>query len=129
MQTTVPTWDLVDSYPFRQPERVFFNPFNTNEMWVTSFGNGMKTGAMNPTSVTELTSIESDFSVYPNPFNEKISIKSKKANAPVHIFDLPGKEIYTGTLKQGINEINASQWPAGVYIIRIEEKSIKVIKL
>jgi photosystem II stability/assembly factor-like uncharacterized protein len=129
MQATVPTWDLVDSYPFRQPERVFFNPFNTNEMWVTSFGNGMKTGFMNPTSVTEIPSIGSDFSVYPNPFSEKIIIKSKKANAPVHIFDLPGKEIYTGMLSQGINEINTSQWQAGVYFIRILEKSLKIIKL
>jgi hypothetical protein len=129
MQATVPTWDLVDSYPFRQPERVFFNPFNTNEMWVTSFGNGMKTGFMNLTSVTEIPLAGSDFSAYPNPFNEKISIKSKKANGPIHVFDILGKEIYAGMLKQGINEVNASQWPAGVYFIRILEKSIKVIKL
>ena len=27
--------------PFRQPERVFFNPFNPNEVWVTSFGGGV----------------------------------------------------------------------------------------
>ena len=129
MQATVPTWDLVDSYPFRQPERVFFNPFNQNEMWVTSFGNGLKTGFMNPTSVTEIAPIESDFSVNPNPFTEKISIKSKKANAPVHIFNLAGKDMYAGVLRQGINEVNTCQWPAGVFIIRIMEKSIKAIKL
>ena len=128
MQATVPTWDLVESYSFRQPERVFFNPFNQNEMWVTSFGNGLKTGVMNPTSVTEIQSTVYDFSVYPNPFNEKISISSKKANEPVHIVNLIGKEIYTCTLKQGINEINTRQWPAGVFIIRIMEKSVKVMK-
>ena len=41
-----PTFTQVLSYPFRQPERVFFNPYNTNEMWVSSFGNGMKMGLM-----------------------------------------------------------------------------------
>ncbi|MFZ1528358.1 MAG: hypothetical protein WAT19_06395 [Ferruginibacter sp.] len=44
MNTAVPSWSLVNNYPFRQPERVFFNPFNNNEIWVTSFGNGLKMG-------------------------------------------------------------------------------------
>jgi hypothetical protein len=39
-----PSWTLVSNYPFRQPERVFFNPFNPAEIWVTSFGNGLKLG-------------------------------------------------------------------------------------
>ena len=39
-----PTFTQVAAYPFRQPERVFFNPFNPNEIWVTSFGNGLRVG-------------------------------------------------------------------------------------
>ncbi|OWY25089.1 hypothetical protein C7N43_17605 [Sphingobacteriales bacterium UPWRP_1] len=44
MNAVTPAWTLVSSYPFRQPERVYFNPYNQNEIWVTSFGNGMKVG-------------------------------------------------------------------------------------
>jgi hypothetical protein len=44
MNTAIPTWSLVTAYPFRQPERVYFNPFNQTEMWVSSFGNGMRVG-------------------------------------------------------------------------------------
>jgi hypothetical protein len=44
MNAATPSWTLVNNYDFRQPERVFFNPFNINEVWVTSFGNGMKAG-------------------------------------------------------------------------------------
>ena len=44
MSSAIPTWSLVQSYPFRQPERVFFSPYNQTEIWVTSFGNGMKYG-------------------------------------------------------------------------------------
>lgn len=44
MNAAAPTWSLVNNYTFRQPERVFFNPYNVNEIWVTSFGNGMKSG-------------------------------------------------------------------------------------
>jgi hypothetical protein len=46
MIVPTPSWSLVNNYPFRQPERVFFNPFNANEIWVTSFGNGLKMGAL-----------------------------------------------------------------------------------
>jgi hypothetical protein len=29
-------------YPFRQPTRVFFNPYNPSEVWITSFGGGLR---------------------------------------------------------------------------------------
>ncbi|MBS1723148.1 MAG: hypothetical protein JSS66_09385 [Armatimonadetes bacterium] len=43
-QAMNPTFKLVGSYPFRQPERVFFNPYKNGEVWVTSFGNGLRVG-------------------------------------------------------------------------------------
>jgi hypothetical protein len=39
-----PAFSAVTSYPFRQPERVFYNPFNPSEVWVTSFGHGIRVG-------------------------------------------------------------------------------------
>ena len=42
LNAATPTFTLVNSYHFRQPERLFFNPFNPAEIWVTSFGNGLK---------------------------------------------------------------------------------------
>ena len=44
-----PIFSLVESYPFRQPERVYFNPFKSDEMWVTSFGHGMRVGNIGST--------------------------------------------------------------------------------
>jgi hypothetical protein len=41
-----PVFSAVTSYPFRQPERVFYNPNNPNEIWVTSFGNGIRVGTV-----------------------------------------------------------------------------------
>ena len=46
-----PVFTLVANYPFRQPERVFFNPYNPNEIWVTSFGNGLMVGNLAPTVI------------------------------------------------------------------------------
>jgi hypothetical protein len=39
-----PIWRNVKSYPFRNPIRVFFNPFDPNEIWVTSYGGGLMVG-------------------------------------------------------------------------------------
>jgi len=42
--SATPTFTQVASYPFRQPVRVFFNPNKAGEVWVTSFGNGVRVG-------------------------------------------------------------------------------------
>jgi photosystem II stability/assembly factor-like uncharacterized protein len=39
-----PNFVNVASYKFRHPMRVFFNPTNNDEVWVTSFGGGLFTG-------------------------------------------------------------------------------------
>ena len=42
-----PTFTQFAGYPFAFPTRVFFNPYDTNEVWVTSYGNGMRLGRVN----------------------------------------------------------------------------------
>ena len=39
-----PVFTKDPNYPFQHPVRVIFNPLNTNEVWVTSFGNGLYVG-------------------------------------------------------------------------------------
>jgi hypothetical protein len=46
-----PVFQRVDSYPFRQPVRVFFNPYDTAEMWVASFGNSLRMGRRDGRSI------------------------------------------------------------------------------
>lgn len=52
INSVTPVFTQVSGYKFRQPERIFFNPFNLNEVWVTSFGNGIKVGYTNPLPLT-----------------------------------------------------------------------------
>ncbi len=44
INSATPLFTQVQSYDFRQPERIFFNPHDENEVWVTSFGNGIRKG-------------------------------------------------------------------------------------
>jgi photosystem II stability/assembly factor-like uncharacterized protein len=41
-----PAFQSVANFPFRQPERVFYNPFDAHEIWVTSFGGGVRVGTL-----------------------------------------------------------------------------------
>ena len=41
---TTPTFTALTAYPFRNPKRVYFNPYNANEVWVASNGNGLRVG-------------------------------------------------------------------------------------
>jgi photosystem II stability/assembly factor-like uncharacterized protein len=46
-RAAAPVFTQLGGYPFRFPTRVFFNPYDANEVWVTSFGNGMRLGRVN----------------------------------------------------------------------------------
>lgn len=43
-----PVFEQIQNYPFRQPERVFFNPYDADEVFITSFGNGIRRGKVQP---------------------------------------------------------------------------------
>lgn len=81
IHATTPTWTLVSSYPFRQPERVYFNPFQQEEVWVSSFGNGMKVGSLGSVGVVESTA--NSLKLYPNPLAGADSPSSFRIQLPV----------------------------------------------
>jgi hypothetical protein len=67
-----PAFTQVASYPFRQPMRVFYNPYDSNEVWVSSFGNGMRVGRMvqvtpKPGAVTLQSPANADTTQATNP--------------------------------------------------------------
>ena len=65
-----PTFRLLPEYPFQHPVRVFFDPFDESNVWVTSFGNGIRIGTVEGTSMSTqaLSSIDHvNFEMFPNP--------------------------------------------------------------
>ena len=118
MNTASPIWKLVDSYPFRQPERVFFNPYNQNEMWVTSFGNGMKVGTMNALGVNEVKFENRNITVYPNPFDETICFTNSNLENPIvriNVFGVDGRMRMSEPNEN--NSIHTSSLAKGIYLL------------
>jgi len=130
-----PTFSNVSSYPFRQPERIFFNPTNTNEMWVSSFGNGMKMGALTPNSIVDFTS-ENNWNVYPNPASSIVIVTASPdalispdsyREQQFQLFNAYGQEVKIQNLVIGKNEINISNLPSGIYFLKIGNTAKKIL--
>jgi len=129
INATIPTFSLVNAYNFRQPERVYFNPYNKDEMWVTSFGNGLKMGKMNSTKVAEAAELP-HLIISPNPFytSFRIEVEAINSNNRLEIFNIFGESIYSQTVNDSVIEINTSSWLEGVYILKFNNQTIKIIK-
>lgn len=120
-----PTFSMVNSYPFRQPERVFFNPYNTNEVWVTSFGNGMKMGTMTSTGIATFATNQA-LTVYPNPALDRLTVRVSSPQE-VELYSSIGVKVASWMLGSGENEISISHLSKGAYFIRGAEGTTKVI--
>jgi hypothetical protein len=124
INASTPTFSNVAAYPFRQPERVFFNPFNTNEMWVTSFGNGMKVGTLTATGINEFA--DPGISVYPNPASEYFSVNGT-AGEMLTMYNSLGEIVLSKKLEEGENKIEVNSLAEGIYFVQIENRNLKLV--
>ena len=130
INSVTPTFSLVNSYPFRQPERVFFNPYNANQMWVSSFGNGMKMGDFT-TGVGPVSDRNSELNIYPNPAANQFTIYNLQyAIERLKLFDVEEKEIRNLEFETGKHEvsINVAELISGIYFVRVETEERVVMK-
>lgn len=111
-----PTFTQVMSYPFQQPERVFFNPFNVNHVWVTSFGNGMKMGDMTLGGAWVEGRGTGAISIYPNP-NAGGCTMELSETSDIKIFDLQGKLLWHKKIEAGITDLDLGFLENGCYLI------------
>jgi photosystem II stability/assembly factor-like uncharacterized protein len=134
INNVTPAFSNVASYPVRQPERVFFNPFNTTEMWVTSFGNGMKMGTIITTGVDEFKAVANEeINVFPNPskgtFNVAVSEKAITPATYIEVTDIQGCGILKSQLSHVNTSIDLSNYDNGVYFIAVKQAaSVYVVK-
>lgn len=81
------------------------------------------------TSINEKNSSQENYKVYPNPLNSELSIEIEKAKEKeFRIFSTTGKLVSSGKLNSKINTIDLSSLPPNVYILNIDNQSIKLIK-
>ena len=126
INAVTPTFSIVSSYPFQQPERVFFNPYNTSELWVSSFGNGMKMGSVLATGIVDFKEHKTSFWVFPNPSNGLIHVNAETSSV-IQIVNMLGEQVAEVSLVKGVNTIDLTYLVDGVYFIKLNEEAIKFV--
>lgn len=119
--TSSPSFSEASSYPFRHPLRVFFNPFKQGEIWVTNFGNGMYTSAVNTSNGIKDYVHEQHIDFTPNPASTEftINIPSLSTSSELIIFDQQGKLVEQKHLANSRTPIQISHLKNGLYYIQI----------
>jgi len=115
----------VASYPFRRPQKIFFNPYDVNEVWAASFGNGFRVGTTSiTTSISSYNSVIKDEAfLYPNPTTGKLTFSQT-------LYDIVVFNIYGQAVMAKINSaknISVEELPDGVYFIRTNNTAMKFI--
>ena len=68
-------------------------------------------------------------SVYPNPASERVSIvMNGSESTDAILFDINGRAVTTMTLHEGLNTVEISDLPQGVYMLRANGAVHKIIK-
>ena len=117
---------LNTSYPFNMAS-IFFNFGATGDNETIYLFDNISFGS--PISLGINDNISASYSVYPNPFVDKINIVGIDGTEKITVTDILGKELFTGL---GIQEINFSNYGKGSYFLTLskENKShtFKIIK-
>ena len=81
------------------------------------------------TSINENNGQAENYKVFPNPFNQELTIEVKSAQAnDFKIYNVIGELVISGKLNSQINTIDLSSLAPNVYILNIKNQSIKLVK-
>ena len=75
----------------------------------------------------EETTVENGFDIYPNPANGIIYVKSNDVNSDYQIVNILGETVISGEITSEIQQIDISNLSDGIYLIRIHNKTMKII--
>ena len=125
-----PHFSQVTGYPFRHPMRIFYNPYKTGDLWVTSFGNGIKQGvASGPASIPDQTTSVETIRVFPQPATDFVTFELTSTSTGsnekrVVISDLTGHEVLNIPWKKDLKSVRVplSGLPDGIWIYAIGER-------
>lgn len=114
----------VSNYDFRAPQRVFFNPYDSNEVWVTSFGNGLKVGNTGtPLKIESTEKKEFQISLYPNPMTLEFNLnfEPELQNITIEITNELGQIVRQQHFSENTNQVKIERenMANGIYFIKI----------
>ena len=128
IESATPTITNLSQYPFRSPSRVFFNPSDPNQIWVNSFGNGIRMGNLLDTTdgINNLRPIPAA-NVYPDPSTGRFTITGLQTGETIEIYDYTGRNVSVINTNDASMQVNISAQPDGIYLICIRDREGNVL--
>jgi len=82
---------------------------------------------MNSSTLTTTSFESQNVTLYPNPFKDNIyfDLPESYNNATINIYDIKGKLIYTGHVKN--NTVNLNTLSNGIYLVKLISKNNKKV--
>lgn len=78
--------------------------------------------------INEVTNLFSGLDIYPNPFNNKLTVKSGSTQQTIQVFNGLGSLVYSAINDNETTVIDLSQQSNGIYFIRVGAITKKVVK-
>jgi hypothetical protein len=72
--------------------------------------------------------VAGNISIYPNPANTAIFIRSEFKNAKISLYDITGKEMQTVSAPAGNCLVETTALPAGIYVLSVKNNDASVLK-
>lgn len=80
--------------------------------------DSVSSNELSPTEVNNEQLTVNSVNVYPNPVTNELYIGGAE-KCSIHIFDIVGREVYSGSINQNKEAINTSSFSRGTYILRL----------
>jgi hypothetical protein len=107
----------VPGYPFRAPERVFFNPYDPSEVWVASWGNGLRVGHTTISAIEkESTITDHNLSLFPNPADGDVRIQTDFKAYKLYLYNSAGVNVW---MAKNASVIPSGSLTNGLYMLRM----------
>jgi hypothetical protein len=104
--------------------------FNVHDM-----GNNMQTTLTSQVytmacavNVEEAPVKKSELQLYPNPAKNNVSLVGLEKGTSVEVYDLTGRILFKDKAQSDRMEISVSKWNAGVYLVRADGKTLRLVK-
>jgi len=116
------------SSPFPDESALYFGGFDPNSNSSTNMAWVFKKDYQ-VSAIDDLPNAESNFVIYPNPVVNHLTVESKiLGDYEFSINSLLGEKVIFGKLIEQFEVIDISALPPNVYILRVGNKSVKLIK-
>lgn len=106
------------------------DPYPTNDTQWGSGGFDLTGVAVihenNPSGVEQVPSVIAG--IWPLPATDRINVECHQAQIDIQILNINGRTMQSEVLHQGVNSIDISAFPTGIYLLRTEGTTKKIVK-